>query len=201
MRVSFFRMCVLLLVMGATFLPHSGMCAPETKKDEANALMEIDFKKAPTNITSNSLSLKSDKRVFVYTGNVTVTQADMTLTCDALEGTYDENNQIERLTALKNVLIVKGDKIRAKGNRAVYTAKDSTMVLTDNPSVEQNGSTLTADLIRIYMQENRSVAEGQVKVTLMNGTPAAPGAAPVAPIQEPTPTPLGVMQFGDEAPR
>lgn len=157
--------------------------------DTASSLGEmdigkIDLNKEPTYINSNSLTLLSEKRIFVYTGNVIVTQADMTLTSDTLEGRYNEQNQIEQLTAKSHVVIIKGAKIRATSEKAVYLASDRTVTLTENPALDQQGSTLTADVIKIYLDENRSVAEGQVKVKLVKaqGTPVA------------TPTPTGTPE-------
>lgn len=132
----------------------------------------------PININSNSLTLKSDQRIFLYTGNVKVVQADMTLTSDELQGKYDENNQIQELVARKNVLIVKGDKIRASSQKAVYTASNEVVTLTENPRLEQEGSTLMADVIKVLLRDNKSVAEGNVQVTVVKKTDPTPG--PVA---------------------
>lgn len=159
-----------------------------------------NFRKLPTNITSNSLSVESEKHIFKYVGNVHVTQGDMNLTAELLEGHYDDNNQIQQLVATKNVVIIKGEKIKATSQKGVYTAKDSLLTLTENPALEQNGSTLAADVIKIFLDEDRSEAEGQVRVTLApkkdeaaaaSGTPAVPTPVP------PTPTPIpGVSVIG-----
>jgi lipopolysaccharide transport protein LptA len=140
---------------------------PEQKTDsKTSSTPNLDLSKAPTNISANSLTLLNDKRTFTYEGNVVVTQADMTLNSDFLDGSYSEKNEIEKIIARSNVIITKGPDMKANGQRAVYDAIARTIVLTESPSVEQNGSILTADLIRIFVDENRSVAEGNVKVTL-----------------------------------
>ncbi len=123
--------------------------------------------KEPTYIKSDSLSLRAKDRVFVYTGNVEVVQGDMTLTADTIEGTYNDQNKIDTLTAKSNVTIIKGDGIKAHSETARYDAKNATMILTDNPELSQNGSLLTADVITIFLNENRSTAEGQVRVKLL----------------------------------
>jgi lipopolysaccharide export system protein LptA len=128
----------------------------------------VDFEKAPTYIESDTLTLKSNDRKFYYTGNVKVTQGDMELTSQTLEGSYDENNKIQTLTARKSVVIKKGPSITARGELAVYEAAKNMMTITENPSVEQEGNLLTADVVHIYLKENRSTAEGNVKVKLMN---------------------------------
>jgi lipopolysaccharide export system protein LptA len=125
------------------------------------------FGKLPTNVTADSLSFNSQKRVFAYQGNVIVTQGDMRLTSKLLEGAYNELNQLQKLTAKGDVLITKQD-IQASGQTAIYDAVASIITLTDNPQLSQNESILTADRIKIYLKENRSQAEGDVRVTFVN---------------------------------
>jgi lipopolysaccharide export system protein LptA len=120
----------------------------------------------PTYISSNALQVDSAGRAFVYTGNVTVKRGDMTLTSDILEGTYTEQNEIDRLVARSNVKIIKGENIEATSNKAVYDAKTEIVTLTENPEIHQEKSSLTADVVKVYLQESRSEAEGQVRVKL-----------------------------------
>lgn len=143
--------------------------APEAVKELGNlAGPDFDISKEPTNISANSLTLLNEKRTFTYEGKVVVTQGDMTLTCDTLDGNYSDKNEIQKITARQNVEIIKGADMKAHGQRAEYDAVSRTIVLTETPSVEQNGSILSADIIRIFIDENRSTAEGNVKVTLKN---------------------------------
>lgn len=125
------------------------------------------FGKLPTNVTADSLSFNSQKRIFAYQGNVIVTQGDMRLTSKLLEGAYNELNQLQKLTAKGDVLITKQD-IQASGQTAIYDAVASIITLTDNPQLSQNESILTADRIKIFLKENRSQAEGDVRVTFVN---------------------------------
>lgn len=129
--------------------------------------------KLPTFVKSDSLSLKSEARTFTYSGNVEVTQGDMTLTAQTMDGFYDENNKIKQLIAKGNVLITKGPQIRATGERGIYDADTDTVVLTEDPELQQDGSILSADRIRVFLSENRSVAEGTVRVKLIQKDKAA----------------------------
>ncbi len=166
--------------------------APPASKSTAPAAAPADTKKAtsfgsgtfntskePTNISADSLTLFNEKRTFTYQGKVVVTQADMTLKSDFLDGNYSEKNEIEKIIARSNVEITKGADIKATGQRAEYNALNRTIVLTETPSIEQNGSTLTADLIRIFIDENRSIAEGNVKVTMKSADDGLGRATPV----------------------
>ncbi|MFM1846966.1 MAG: lipopolysaccharide transport periplasmic protein LptA [Pseudomonadota bacterium] len=125
--------------------------------------------KEPTFIKSDSLTLKADERVFVYSGNVEVKQGAMTLTCAEIEGRYNEKNQIDTINARKDVVIVKED-IRGTAQKAFFDAASNSITLSENPEIHQNGSILSADSIKIFLNENRSVAEGTVRVKLMDKT-------------------------------
>lgn len=147
------------------------------------------FGKLPTNITSDSLSFNAKDRVFAYTGNVQVTQGDMRLTSKTLEGTYSEKNELLKLVAKGDVFIAKQD-IQATGQIAAYDAVAAIVTLTENPQLQQKESILRADKIKIFLNENRSQAEGDVRVTFVNskdGNPGLPSLNPVA--EQPTPAP------------
>jgi lipopolysaccharide transport protein LptA len=92
----------------------------------------------------------------------------MTITSDTLEGNYDQQNKIQKLTAKTNVLILKGDAIRGTSELAVYQAAQDVVTLTENPELSQNGSVLTADAIKIFLKDNRSEASGQVRVKMID---------------------------------
>lgn len=134
---------------------------------DTGGLLEADFQKDPTYIKSTSLTLKNTERVFVYSGQVEVKHGGMIMTCSLLEGNYDENNQIQTLTAKENVVITKGDTIRATSGRAFYEASKETLTLTESPELLQKGNVLTADAITIFLEEDRSTASGQVRVKVI----------------------------------
>ena len=141
------------------------------------------FGKLPTNITSDSLAFNAKDRVFAYSGNVQVTQGDMRLTSKTLEGTYSEKNELLKLVAKGDVFIAKQD-IQATGQIASYDAVAAIVTLTENPQLQQKESILRADKIKIFLNENRSQAEGDVRVTFVNskdGNPGLPSLNPVAP--------------------
>lgn len=154
---------------------------------------DASFGKLPTNITSDSLSFNAKDRVFAYSGNVQVTQGDMRLTSKTLEGTYSDKNELLKLVAKGDVFIAKQD-IQATGQIASYDAVAAIVTLTENPQLQQKESILRADKIKIFLNENRSQAEGDVRVTFVNskdGNPGLPSLNPVAaqPSPQPTATP------------
>jgi lipopolysaccharide export system protein LptA len=148
-----------------------------------NTAQDKEFGSLPTNITSDTLSLNAKQRVFTYKGNVVVTQGNMTLTSKVVEGNYNESNQIQKIIAKGDVVITK-QEIKATSQIATYDAVSAIVTLTDNPQLQQGESVLIADRIKVYLNEDRSQAEGNVRVTFVKTTPI-PTAAPVTP----TPTP------------
>lgn len=130
-------------------------------------IFKADFNDEPTYIRANSLTLKSEENAFIYTGNVEVKQGEMILTSDILEGTYNDKNEIQQLVAKQNVVITKGDEMKALSDKATYESSTEIMTLTENPSLEQKGSLLSADVIKIFLNEDRSIAEGEVRVKLV----------------------------------
>jgi len=149
----------------ASNLPLVGKLA--TDQEQEKSAGKIDFKKEPTHIHSDTLTLRTDKRFFIYSGNVQVKHGDITMTCNLLEGSYDENNQIEEIIAKEDVVVTRGST-RATGGKAVFSNDEQTIVLTENPELEDDGSILTADRVIIFLAEDRSSAEGQVRVKLMS---------------------------------
>ncbi|WKZ57991.1 MAG: LptA/OstA family protein [Bdellovibrionota bacterium] len=127
----------------------------------------FNLQDGPTFIKADTLTLNAKERTFQYAGNVEVIHGDLTILSDLLDGNYTESNQIKELVASKNVNITKGETIKAICEKAVYTAGDETILLSENPELQDQGSVLTADSIRILLKENRSVAEGQVRVKVI----------------------------------
>ncbi len=153
--------------------PEQKKPAIEAKKDGAeNALKKAfgpssDQSDAPLFIKSDSLNLNSKQRVFMYQGNVEVTRGDLTITSNAVEGRYDDSNKIQTVLCRGNVVITRGDTLRATANKALYTVAKSTIQLTEAPELFHNGSALAADKITVFLNDDRSEAEGNVRVKVI----------------------------------
>lgn len=141
---------------------------PEPQKNPLGFLnTKSSDEKLPTYIKSDELTVDSESRVFTYLGNVEVTQDDLLLTAEQIVGNYDQNNQITKLTAEKQVVITRGEEARAQGDYAVYDKLANTIVITKNPELQREGNVLTADKITLFLNDNRSEAEGNVRVKLI----------------------------------
>jgi lipopolysaccharide transport protein LptA len=153
--------------------------------------------KEPTFVDSDSLTLNTLTRVFTYSGHVIVRHGDLTLTADTIDGDYTEKNEIRTITAHGNVVITRPPSMKATGQKAIYDAQQATIVLTESPTIEQEGSSLSADQIKIYLKDNRSEALGQVHVRLLKKTEkekkaevkAKQAAASLSPSPTPSRTP------------
>lgn len=180
-------------------------CAAQNSDNSASSLSSLntkgllgdsadtkDFGKLPTNITSDTLTLNAKTRIFTYKGNVTVTQGDMTLLSKVVEGSYSEKNEIQKIVARGDVIITKAE-IKATSQLATYDAVAGIITLTENPQLQQGESVLIADRIKVYVRENRSQAEGNVRVTFVKKD--MPNAAPAGtPAVQPSPAATATPQ-------
>ena len=188
MRYRVIALTCALLISSPTFAQNNPAGSMANMMD--SKAFDDSFGKLPTNITSDSLTFNAKDRVFSYVGNVQVTQGDMRLTSKILEGTYSEKNELLKLVAKGDVFISKQD-IQATGQIASYDAVAAIVTLTENPQLQQKESILRADKIKIFLNENRSQAEGDVRVTFVNskdGNPGLPSLNPVAAQPSPAPT-------------
>lgn len=186
----------------ATLLWSAAPCVAQTSDNSASSLGSLntkgllgdsadakDFGKLPTNITSDTLTLNAKTRIFTYKGNVTVTQGDMTLLSKVVEGSYSEKNEIQKIVARGDVIITKAE-IKATSQLATYDAVAGIITLTENPQLQQGESVLIADRIKVYVRENRSQAEGNVRVTFVKkDMPDAASTSNTGAKNEAQPTP------------
>ena len=120
--------------------------------------------KPPVYIRSNTVHLDAKQRIFTYRGDVEAKRMDVTITSDVMTGKYDENNEIRTIIAQENVVITRADYLKASSNRADYDVKTGVIVLTEGPELNDRGNVLDADKVTIFLNEDRSEAEGHVRV-------------------------------------
>lgn len=130
-------------------------------------------KDAPLYIKSDTLSLDSKGRVFTYRKNVEVKREDLTITADLVEGRYDDANKIQTLLATGNVVITRGEGLKATANRAKYFVPAARIELTEAPELYRNGNALAADKVTVFVNEDRSEAEGNVRVKVLKDSPTS----------------------------
>jgi lipopolysaccharide transport protein LptA len=163
------RKCVFAWIVLGSLSGGSSAAAPASAKEAQVpvSLKKVEEDQEPLFIKSNTLTLESRERVFTYRGNVEATKGDMKITSEVMRGNYDEENRIKTITAEGNVAITRGEDLKATSNRAVYTVATATIVLTEGPEVINNGNALTADKVTLFLNEDRSEAEGEVRVKVI----------------------------------
>jgi len=162
---------VLLSIEVVLVLLASGHVLAEDGKSNSSGRLFAsgqDDKNLPLYVKSRSLGLDAKSRVFTYEGDVEVTRGDLVITCDKMIGNYNENNRVEVVTCTGNVVITRGASLRASSDRAVYRVPRELIELTEGPEVYHNGSALTADRVTVFVKEDRSEAEGNVRVKLID---------------------------------
>ena len=123
--------------------------------------------KDPVFIQSDNLSLNSKDRIFIYSGNVKVKRADVEITTDKMVGKYAENQELETIVCQGNVVVTRPPETRATSNRAFYNLKSGKIELTENPELARGSNVLVADKIIMYVDEDKSEAEGNVRVKVI----------------------------------
>jgi lipopolysaccharide transport protein LptA len=167
---------------------------PEAKKPEglASALKGPPGQEnVPMFIRSDNFQLDSKNRLFIYKDNVEIVKGDLTITADLMTGKYDLNNVIQEITCENNVVITRGERLRATSNHAFYDLKSDRITLTEGPELNDRGNDLTADKVIILVKEDRSEAQGHVRVKVLKSDEKTDimksmkggGAKPVAPAQ------------------
>jgi len=116
-----------------------------------------ESQKAPTVITSESLTInKKENRAF-FKGSVVAKREDMTVYADTMLVYYDETgSRIKRLEADGNVKVIKGEKTIIS-QKAVYIAEDDSITFTGDPVAMDGKNMIKGDKIIYYISEDRSV--------------------------------------------
>lgn len=122
-------------------------------------------------IISNELLTNNKLGEFKYTGNVIAEQEDIKITSDVLTGRLvnkkgKEEASLEELKATGNVTITQGKDIKATAEYADFDLEKNIIILTGNPIVEKSDSIVSADIINHFLDEEKSVAEGNVEVSM-----------------------------------
>ena len=81
---------------------------------------------------------------------------------------------MERIIALENVRIKLPEGRTATCAKATYMVRTEVLKMEGNPVLREDGNQLSADIIYFYFTENRSQAEGNVKVDFTSKENSSP---------------------------
>ncbi len=141
----------------------------------AQIAKEKDRKKGndPLEITSDRMRSENGGQKIIFSGNVSVTKEDMTITCDIIE-VYNTPNkkQTQEIVAIGNVNISKGDK-KAHGDRAVYLEQLQKIILTGNPKAVawEADDVIEGREMIFLMKKDRFVVNKRVKAKIFTKRP------------------------------
>ncbi len=182
---SFIPLCFFILLGLFPIVSFPGALVAESDvTSEEDSSQESGFKKAfgtggdsqaPLFIKSDTLTLDSKERIFTYKGNVQVLRENLEITTDLMIGRYAESQDLESILCIGNVVITKGEDMRATSNRAFYNVVTAKIELTDEPELARDGNILSADKIIIFVDEDRSEAEGNVRVKVVKSDESGSG--------------------------
>lgn len=162
-----FAVALLLPAMPARASAESTSTAPAGANPGAkspDALLgnfSLRSKSEPISVRADKLEFSYRDRVLTYTGEVVVTQADLTLKADVLSVSIDEKgaDRLRQIVATGNVEIKQGER-SATGGKAVFDQQQRRVELTDNPVLREGPNQISGDRVVVYLDEERSVVEG-----------------------------------------
>lgn len=163
------------LALVALSLTLMGSADGQTRHDSA----------APIDVRSTTLDVQDKANQAVLTGNVVITQAELTIRADRVVVSYtgalvDGNPSISRMDAAGRVTITQPDK-SAHAQYAVYDLNKRIITLIGNVELKRGSDTLRGPRLVMNLDENRTVVggsrngDGQVTVRF---SPPKKSAAP-----------------------
>jgi lipopolysaccharide export system protein LptA len=155
------------LVLAAAFAA-LGLVAQAQQATIAFGDLEQDTSQ-PVQVGADQLVVNNADGSAVFTGNVEVTQGEMTLKAGEVRVKYGaDQTQIDQLIASGGVSITNlADK--ASSTEAVYTIASGVIVLTGNVQLAQGPSTMQGQKLTINLKDGTGIMEGRVTTTFVPG--------------------------------
>lgn len=149
------------------------------------AYAQLSPKKGPISIGSDDFTASEPERVQTYTGRVEILQDNTRLRADNVRMFHAPKpggtgwGEVDRIEANGNLYFVNGTQV-IKGDKAVYTSADDTMIVTGDVIVTQGENVMTGNRL-VY-----NVAAGR---TTMDATPGTSSKGRVRAVLYPDGTP------------
>lgn len=126
-------------------------------------------KDKPIEIVSDRMRSEDGGEKIIFSGNVTGTWGELTITSDILEiyNSKKTENQTDEIVAIGNVVITK-DKKRAQGDRAVYLDKLQKIILTGKPHATawEDKNIIEGKEMIFLLDQDRFVVNQRVRMKL-----------------------------------
>ncbi len=116
-----------------------------------------------TVVTSESLTFDYQNFVASFLDNVRVADPEFTLRADAMNVTFKNSNDVERVALSGNVKLDKDD-IEARCGYALYTKGNGQVLMEQSPVVVRDGNRIVGDKMSVWIHEERVLVERHVAV-------------------------------------
>jgi len=116
--------------------------------------------KAPLEIAAARSEWDLRGRKAVFTGDVTVTRAEVSIRCGRLEVAYKDVDTLSTVEATGGVSVTR-DGRTATAERAVIVGETGQITLTGAPRLAEGVNTLQGEVITLFLDDERAVCEGK----------------------------------------
>ncbi|NNE62480.1 MAG: lipopolysaccharide transport periplasmic protein LptA [Gammaproteobacteria bacterium] len=111
-------------------------------------------KDQPIEVEADTLEIRDDENISVYSGNVSLVQGSMQIRSDDLVIHFNDNNEIQLMEmtgkpATFRQLNNNGKEMRGEADRLDYREPESSLVFSGNARFDNNGDTIEGSSIRI----------------------------------------------------
>lgn len=118
----------------------------------------------PIEVVSDQLDVDQEAGTAIFTGDVTATQGELSLTGERVEVFYTtgENRQIERLHVTGGVTLVTSEEA-AEAEEATYEVIEGTILMVGDVLVTQGNNAIAGERMTIDMDTGTGRVEGRVR--------------------------------------
>lgn len=137
----------------------------------AFAAKGVPDKPAPLaiHISSDHMEASEKTGTVVFTGHVVARKGDLTIYADRLEVFYEKKKAatgdkkkkkvLQRIVATGHVKVLQAGRV-GTGAKAIYDKRHEKVILSGSAQVTQGSNRISGDKITLFLNEDRSVAEG-----------------------------------------
>jgi lipopolysaccharide export system protein LptA len=159
------RLCSFALAAGLSALAGSAL-AQEARIAFGDLAQDTTL---PVNVTAETFAVNNADGTAVFTGNVIVTQGEMTLSAAEVRVTYNQDRTaIDQLVASGGVTIVNLADT-AKARDAIYTIDSGLIVLTEDVILTQGPTAMAGQKLTVNLKDGTGLMEGGVTTTFVPG--------------------------------
>ena len=119
----------------------------------------------PVEIAADSMSINQDDGIATLTGNVVVGQGDMRMAAQRILIIYTQDGGVSRFEAAGGVTVVTPEE-EVEAASATYNLDEDTMLLSGDVLLSQGQSAVSAERMRVNMDDGTALLEGRVRTVL-----------------------------------